>query len=73
MRKTPDADLRRRYQIVWLWGEGFRKVDIAASGAALAIPMAGVLQAFQDKGELGLVMAGWVMGTSKRPKPLSVG
>lgn len=55
MRKTRDADLRRRYQVVWWWCEGFRKGDIAAMLCCHRNTVAGVLRTFQDKGELGLI------------------
>jgi transposase len=55
MRRTKDADLRRRYQIVWLWTEGFTKRDIAQMLCCHRNTVAKVLKTFQDKGELGLV------------------
>jgi transposase len=55
MRRTKDADLRRRYQIVWLWAEGFTKTAIAQMLCCHRNTVAKVLQAFPDKGELGLV------------------
>jgi transposase len=55
MRRTKDADLRRRYQIVWLWTEGFSKGDIAQMLCCHRNTVAKVLRAFPDKGELGLV------------------
>jgi len=55
MRKTTDADLRRRYQIVWLWCEGFPKTDIAHLLFCHRNSVRNVLNTFQAKGELGLV------------------
>jgi putative transposase len=55
MRRTKDADLRRRYQIVWLWTEGFTKRDIAAMLCCHRNTVAKVLKTFPAKGELGLV------------------
>jgi transposase len=55
MRRTKDADLRRRYQMVWLWTEGFTKRDIAQMLCCHRNTVAKVLRAFPDQGELGLV------------------
>lgn len=55
MRKTKDADLRRRYQIVYLWCEGFSKVDIAAMLCCHRNSVSRVVAAFESKGELGLI------------------
>ena len=55
MRKTKEADLRRRYQIVWLWCEGFQQTDIAQMLFCHRNSVRNVLNTFEKKGELGLV------------------
>lgn len=55
MRRIKQADWRRRYQIVWLWMEGFSKTDIAQMLCCHRNTVSNVLEAFQEKGELGLV------------------
>ena len=55
MRKTKDAELRRRYQIVWLWCEGFRQSAIAPMLCCHRNTVRNVLNTFEAKGELGLV------------------
>jgi len=55
MRRIKEADWRRRYQIVWLWMEGFSKTDIAQMLCCHRNTVFNVLEAFQEKGELGLV------------------
>jgi len=55
MSKIKDANLRRRYLIVWFWCEGFAQTDIAAMLLCHRNGVRNVLERFQDKGELGLV------------------
>lgn len=65
MRRTKDADLRRRYQIIWQWMEGFSKTDIAKMLCCHRNSVANVLKAFWEKGELGLVDGRVANGQSK--------
>ena len=55
MRKTKDAELRRRYQMVWLWCEGFQQTAIAQMLFCHRNSVRNVLNTFEEKGELGLV------------------
>jgi len=55
MRRIKEADLRRRYQIVWLWCEGFQKTDLAHMLNCHRNTVRHVLNTFAAKGELGLV------------------
>ena len=55
LRRTKEADVRRRYQIVWLWCEGFHKTDLAHMLNCHRNTVRNVLNAFEAKGELGLV------------------
>jgi transposase len=55
MRRIKDADLRRRYQIVWLWCEGFSKTAIAQMLCCHRNTVTRVVQTFERKGEVGVV------------------
>lgn len=65
MRRTKDADLRRRYQIVWQWMEGFSKTAIAKMLCCHRNTVANVLKTFWEKGELGLVDGRVANGSTK--------
>ena len=44
-----------RYQIIWLWCEGFQKTDIAQMLSCHRNSVRNVLNTFSKKGELGLI------------------
>lgn len=51
IRRTKEADLRRRYQIVWQWMEGFSKTAIAKMLCCHRNTVANVLKAFFYTGD----------------------
>jgi transposase len=55
MHKIKDANWRRRYQIIWHFCAGFSKQDIAQMLCCHRNTVTKVVNAFQGKGELGLV------------------
>lgn len=65
MRKTKDANLRRRYLIVWHFLEGFCKVHIAGMVMCHRNTVSRVLKDFEAKGELGLIDGRVANGTRK--------
>lgn len=65
MRRTKEADLRRRYQVVWQWMEGFSKTAIAKMLCCHRNTVANVLKTFLEQGELGLVDGRVANGSTK--------
>ncbi len=55
MRRTKEADTRRRYLIVWHWTDGYSQTAIATMVGCHRNTIRRVLHSFEELGELGLI------------------